>query len=238
MRLNRAGPEPGREERGGNESSTSLKRNKCECLQSPWCILPPLKTCSGAGWIICLLRSCAEWQESLFTQQHLSWCFSLPCKNPSSMEGSQCISPVFLHALYQRVHRLSFVSSEGWWNQTWCQQSGILLKRSKNQGKKKNPTIKQDRACFCTKLVNSLTILHKSSSFIVNLKATSFCPAEYVWPSSSVLQHFWVLYIVQKISEIFLLPTITAKGISSPLCHSLISSASLRLQECLMREFN
>lgn len=137
MRLNRAGPEPGREEKGGNESSTSLKRNKCECLQSPWCILPLLKTCSGAGWIICLLRSCAEWQESLFTQQHLSWCFSLPCKNPSSMEGSQCISPVFLHALYQRVHRLSFVSSEGWWNQTWCQQSGILLKRSKNQGKKK-----------------------------------------------------------------------------------------------------
>lgn len=155
MRLNRAGPEPGREERGGNESSTSLKRNKCECLQSPWCILPLLKTCSGAGWIICLLRSCAEWQGSLFTQQHLSRCFSLPCRNPSGMEGSQCISPVFLHALYWRVRRLSSVSSKGRWNQTWCQQSGILLKRAKtkkkDKKKKKRPTSKQDRACFCTK---------------------------------------------------------------------------------------
>lgn len=63
MSRNRVGLGPGGGERGSNESRTiSLKRNKCECFQSPSCILPVLKTCSDAGWLICLLRSCAEWQ--------------------------------------------------------------------------------------------------------------------------------------------------------------------------------
>lgn len=78
MSLNRAGLGPGGGERGSNESRTiSLKRNKCECLQSSWCILPALKTCSDAGWLICLLRSCAEWQGAYSChQQDLCLCYS------------------------------------------------------------------------------------------------------------------------------------------------------------------
>lgn len=113
MSRNRVGLGPGGGERGSNESRTiSLKKNKCECLQSPWCILPVLKTCSDAGWLICLLRSCAEWQGAYSRhQQDLCLCSSakilVACKGASALVlyfHISCIKEAQLYTTYS--HRV------------------------------------------------------------------------------------------------------------------------------------
>lgn len=79
---------------------------------------------------------------------------SLPvllCKNPSGMEGSQCISPVFSYVLYEkRLNYALCIPTRLVKSHLVLAYSGILLKKGE-RGKKKSPVSKQDRACFCTK---------------------------------------------------------------------------------------
>lgn len=197
MRLNRVGLGPGGGERGSNESRTiSLKRNKCECLQSPWCILPVLKTCSDAGWLICLLRSCAEWQGAYSCHQQ-DLCYS--AKIPVAWKGASALVLYFhmccIRLNYALCIPTSLVKSDlvlAYW--------AILLKKEKE---KKSSVSKQDRACFCTK-----------PQYIVWQCFTNLLHLLLIWrhllfpqqrmsdPAPFLLQHFWVSYAAQRISDI------------------------------------
>lgn len=169
---------------------------------------------------------------------------SLPvllCKNPGGMEGSQCISPVFSYVLYEkRLNYALCIPTRLVKSHLVLAYSGILLKKGERGKKKKSPVSKQDRACFCTK-----------PQYIVWQCFTNLLHLSLIWrhllfPQQRMsdpapfldLQHFWVSYAAQRISAIFPLSVITAQCISTSLWHSLISSASLRLQECLTRAFN
>lgn len=145
MSLNRVGLGPGGGERGSNESRTiSLKRNKCECLQSPWCILPVLKTCSDAGWLICLLRSCAEWQGA-YSRHQQDLCYS--AKIPVAWKGASALA-LYFHMCCIRLNYALCIPTSLVKSDLVLAYSVILLKKEKE---KKSPVSKQDRACFCTK---------------------------------------------------------------------------------------
>lgn len=237
MSLNRVGLGLGGGERGSNESRTiSLKRNKCECLLSPWCILPVLKTCSDAGWLICLLRSCAEWQGAYSCHQQ-DLCLCCSAKILVAWKGASALV-LYFHMCCIKEAQLCIVYSH---KVAEIRLSpGIQWDSSqKGERKKKNPVSKQDRSCFCTK-----------SQHIVWQCFTNLFHLSLIWrhllfpqqrmshPAPFLELHFWVSYAAQRISTIFPLSVTTTQCISTSLWCSLICSASLRLQECLMRALN
>lgn len=214
MSLNRVGLGPCGGERGSNESrAISLKKNKCECLQSPWCILPLLKTCSDAGWLICLLRSCAEWQGALFvpstrSQPMLQFTLQKSQWHGKAPEHQSCI---FIYTVPKRLnYALCIPKSLVNQTQSW-HNVGIFSKERKQKKTSKTtktPVSKQGTFLHST-AAHSLTTFHRFSSFITNPKAASFSPVEDVTSISFMPMQF------RGPQKIFPLPVITAKCIST-----------------------
>lgn len=147
MSLNRVGLELGGGERGSNESrTTSLKRSKCECLQSPLVRFPSAES-PFRHWLVNLPSEKQCWMAASpihAIKQGRSLCFRLPCKNVPGMEG---VSSVFSHALYQTGWTMQWVFPKVRGNQTQSWHMVGLF--SKEKGKKtpatqttKNPVSK------------------------------------------------------------------------------------------------
>lgn len=204
MSLNRVGLGPGGGDRGSNESRTMcLKRNKCECLQSPWCILPVLKTCSDAGWLICLLRSCAEWQGAYSChQQDLCLCYS--AKILVAWKGASALILYFhMHCVKEAQLCIVYFHKVGDIRLNPGIQWDSSEKGERKKGKK-SPVSKQDRACFCTKPQHIVWQCF-TNPFHLSLiwRHLLFSQQRMSDPAPFLeLQHFWVSYAAQRISDI------------------------------------